>query len=391
MSKKMKKIKLTGIILMSLLIMPSKVVGQDTVNDSSDDNLSTIGIEEQLEGFNLNQSIQDVDEYFKSLGNDVTEGLKVIQQFDRDLESYYGEYEKLINSNSSEVCLSINVTSGECIATSNDEINNELTLMFLESQLGIDRETVSFLGNFFDVDVANGKIKTKDVKTVAGNLLGINLKGKECPFILRTIAGSCNKDTRLPILVTRDTGEARDSNRGSGNYRSLSQPTHLLMSENEEEEGIEPNTKTQLANLYDREIARSVAYGFVEQRGQKWLGDNLLENYLLADENSKIYQQIYKLTGDSMNLSVTQDVMKVNNLLLERTSHMALNQSIINTKNQASLMSIQQENAYMMQLQANISDTLDRQFMTEQKQAEAVAIESITQALYIPGFTYLYE
>ena len=381
----MKRVHWTTIgIICLLFITPTKVMGQE----DNDNTLTTIGTETVPEGFSFNQGIQDIDSYFKTLGNEVGEGLKILKQFDRDLEKYYWEYGNLLSTDSQQNCLSVNIASGECEVFA-EELNTELSLIFLESVLGIDRETVSFFGNFFDI--VNGEIKTKDVKTIAGNLLGVDLKGRSCPFVLRAIAGSCNTDTRLPILVTRETEETRDNNKASGNYRDLSQPTHLLLNENLLNETIDPNTQIQLANLYDREIARSIAYGFVEQRGQKWLGDNLLENYLLADENNRIYQQIYKITGESLNLSVTQDVMKSNNLLLERFSHLALNQSIINTKNQASLLSIQQENAYMLQLQANISDTLDRDIRRQQNQAEATVFKSLTQPLYIPGFKYLYR
>lgn len=382
----MKSSRLLTICLISLLIIPNnRVEAQET---ETNDSVTTIREETEFEGFNFNQSIQDVDNYFKTLGSDVVEGLEIIEQFDRDLESYYNEYEKLSDTNLSQNCLSVNFVTGEC-RVEDDDYTEELALMFLESQFGIDRETISFVGKIFNI--VNGEIKTKNVKTVAGDLLGVDLKGKECPFILRTIAGSCDDDTRLPILVTRKQDETREQNKASGNYRTLSQPTHLLLNENLLNSGIEPNTNIQLANLYDREIARSVAYGFVEERGQKWLGDNLLENYLLADENTRIYQQIYKLTGESMNLSVTQDVMKVNNLLLERFSHLTLNQSIINTKNQASLMSIQQENAYSLQIQANISDTLDRDVRTRQNEQEATVFRSLVEPLYLPEFKYMYE
>ena len=383
----MKKKKWIGIYLLLLLLIPNKEV---VAEETGDNNVTTIVQETQPEGFDFNQSIQDIDNYFKGLGNDVEQGLKIFKQFDRNLESYYNQYQSLANGDFSEICVSVNFVTGECSASST-EIASELALDFLESRLGIDRDTISFFGNFLDVDLANGRIKTKDIKTIAENLLGVDLNGKECPFILRSIAGTCNSDTRLPILVTRDLGEERDSNRGSGNYRALSQPTHLLLNENLLNESIDPNTNIQLANLYDREIARSVAFGFVEQRGQKWLGDNLLENYLLVMDNTKIYQQIHEITTDSMNSSVTQDVMKANNLAIQRFSNLALNQSIIASKNQASLMSLQQQTAYSMQIQANISDTLDRDIRQQQNQQEATTFRSITQPLYIPGFKYMYR
>ena len=384
----MKKSTWIGIYLFLLLLMPQKqVVAQEVENN----NVTTIGQETQPEGFDLNQSIEDIDNYFLNLGNQAGAGLRIIKRFDRNLEGYYnqspGEANELYLTG---ICLTINFITGECEG-SGEQYVNELALDFLESELGISGDTVSFLGKFFDVDLLNGKIKTKGIKTIAGNLLGVNLRGKRCLFVFRTIAGTCASDTRLPVLVTKDMGGIRDSNRGSGNYRDLSQPTHSLLSENLLNESLDFNTNIQLANLYDREIARSVAFPFVEQRGQQWLGDNLLENYLLVDENTKIYQQIHELAAASMNSSVTQDVMKLNTLALERNSNIALNQSILGVKTQGSLLSLQQQTAYSMQIQANISDTLDRDIRKQQNQEEAAIFRSITQPLYLPGFRYMYR
>ena len=377
-----------GIYLFFLLLVPQKqVVAQGAENND----LTTIGQDTQPEGFDFNKGIQDIDGYFQDLGNGAGEGLRIIKRFDRNIGGYYNQYQRISNGDYlTGVCLLVNFVTGECEG-SGEEYVSELALDFLESELGIGGDTVAFFGKFFDVDLINGRIRTKDLETIAGNLLGVDLRGQECLFVFRVVAGGCPGDTRLPVLVTRDIPSERDDNRASGDYRSLSQPTHLLLSENLLSESIDPNTNIHLANLYDREIARSVAFGFVEQRGQQWLGDNLLENYLLVDENIKIHQQIYNLAAESMNSSVTQDVMKLTALALERNSNMALNQSILASKNQASLLSLQQQTAYSMQIQANISDTLDRDIRTRQNQQEATIFRSITQPMYIPGYRYMYR
>lgn len=356
--------------------------------------LITIAQEEQNsqreeEGRGFNKTIQDIDSYFESLGSDIAEDFEAIDRFDRNLERLYEEYQDYENNNFAAMCNSF--VEGGCPTLSNSDTNaiaEEMAMTFLETQLGVDRSTVSFLGNFFDVDVANGRISIKDYETIAENLLGIDVRGRKCPFSLRIIAGSCDDDIRLPIIVTKKSNEPREGNRSSGDLRDLSQPTHLLLDEYALHSEIEPNSKIQLANLYDREIARNVAYGFVEQRGQEWLGNNLLDDYILARENAEIYKQIGKISGESLNLSVTQDVMKVNTMINERLSHLILNQSIIATKNHASLLSLQQQTAYGMQLQANISDTLDRSLRFQQSQNEATSFMALNQPIYIPGFSY---
>lgn len=338
------------------------------------------------EGSGFNRTVQDVDNYFRSLGEDIAEGLSVVEKFDRNLESIYQEYQDYENGYFSALCSSI--AEGGCSTLSGEGFADEMALQFLESELGISRGTVSFLGNFFELDLENGRISVRDYETIAGNLLGLDVRGKECPFSLRIIAGGCEEDIRLPVLVTKEATEAREENRGSGDLRPVSQPTHLLLDEYTLNTEIEPNSKIELANLYDREIARNVAYGFVEGRGQEWLGDNLLDDYIIARESNEIYKEIGQIVTESLNLTVTQDVVKAQNMALERLGHITLNQTMLNTRNHASLLSLQQEQAYSLQLQANISDSLDRSLRKQRAEAESASFRAMTDPIYIPGFRY---
>lgn len=385
---RIKKVLISLKIQLCVMLLITNYTLADTPDSSNEQ--ESVEEEENIsqikEGNNFNQTIQDVDDYFKSLGTDIGEGLNLVEKFDRDLESIYNEYKDYESGDFTAFCNSI--VEGGCSTLSGEGFANEMALQFLESELGINRSTVSFLGNFFEVDLANGRISVKDYETIAGNLLGADVRGKECPFSLRIIAGGCEDDTRLPIVVTREATEPKDNNLGSGDLRPLSQPTHLLLDEYTLNTEIEPNSKIELANLYDREVARNVAYGFVEQRGQEWLGDNLLDSYILARESNEIYKEIGKISGESLNLSVTQDVMKSQAMMTERLGHIIVNQTMLDTRNQASLLSLQQEQAYSLQLQANISDSLDRSLRNQRAEAESASFRAMSDPIYIPGFKY---
>ena len=238
-------------------------------------------------------------------------------------------------------------------------------------QFGISPEAVEIAR-----DVINGNINLERFATdVFGDILEDN-----CPVeVMHVVAGACGQSERLerPVAIEID---ADNSPRTSGGLRRNSQPQTDVLS---------PNIRVKerdLANLYDREAARVIAYDYLGETGDEWLLSNINEDQALIEGSKLIQKDLSQLTFQAQNLTVTQDVMKNAILVEELRSQMAVNQTILEGKTHASLLALQQQNASVIELSANLSDSIDESNRARRLERNASALNALNTPTYLPGF-----
>lgn len=200
--------------------------------------------------------------------------------------------------------------------------------------------------------------------------------GNDCPEILRIIPGSCPSGDSIEDIVIDEIPKT------SGGYRTTSLPTGDFFNSN-------PTVVNRdFANLYDQEYARAQAERLLGENGSQWLDENVATFSLLVQENEVLVAEIAELAKEAHTLEVTQDVMKNSTQIQSHIAKMSLNQNRMNAMMQASLLSLQQQQASVMQLSANIGEALDEANRRERLEREANYLESSRSLVYIPGFKW---
>ena len=207
------------------------------------------------------------------------------------------------------------------------------------------------------------------------NILGEEL-GNDCPEILRIIPGPCPSGESIENIIIDEIPKT------SGGYRTTSLPSGELFNSN-------PTVVNRdFANLYDQEYARAQADRLLGENGSQWLDENVATSSLLVQENEVLVSEIADLAKEAHTLEVTQDVMKNLTQIQSHTAKMDLNQSRMNAMMQASLLSVQQQQASLMQLSANVGEALDEANRRERLEREATYLQDARSLIYIPGFKW---
>lgn len=229
------------------------------------------------------------------------------------------------------------------------------------------------------------------------NVLGGQI-GNDCPEILRFVPGECpsgNGD-----VVTGDGDETTDGDenaenktllgqldmaelpKGSAGLRQISPPSADFFSSN-------PTVaQRDLANLYDQEYARAQAARFLGKPGQTWLDTNAAATTTLVKQNTVLATEIGALAKGALSLDVTQDVMKNSAQIQSRAANIALNQSQISAQQQAALLGVQQQQAALMQLSANLGEGIDESNRRERLERDVLHMEAGSVPVYLPGFKW---
>ena len=199
----------------------------------------------------------------------------------------------------------------------------------------------------------------------------------ECPEIMRIIPGPCPSGTSgggnsLPASIPKT----------SAGLRTTSIPETGFFTSNE------TVSQRDLANLYDRELARAEAYDLLGERGTDWLEANILLTTEIIERDKLLAEQIDTLTVDAQDMDVTQDVMKQAIQVENFRARMSLEQVKLQAMMQASLLSIQVQQANLMQLNANLSEALDEANRRERLELDATYLESDRLLIQIPGMVW---
>ncbi len=208
------------------------------------------------------------------------------------------------------------------------------------------------------------------------NILGEQLEN-DCPEILRIIPGPCpNGATEIPEIIIDDVPKT------SAGFRTTSLPSGEFFTSNF------IVSQRDFANLYDQEYARAQAERLLGDNGDLWLEQNVTATTALIQENQLLVEEIADLTREAHSLEVTQDVMKNSIQVQSHMASISLNQSLINSQIQASLLSVQQQQASLMQLNANLGEALDEANRRDRLEREALYLQTGRALIYIPGFEW---
>jgi hypothetical protein len=240
------------------------------------------------------------------------------------------------------------------------------------------------------LDIAFDNAVAYFVNVLAGQI------GNDCPEILRFVPGECPSGDILTGDGEGATDEGENSQdettipaldmaelpKGSAGLRQISPPNADLFSSN-------PTVaQRDLANLYDQEYARAQAARFLGKPGQTWLDTNAAATTTLVKQNTVLATEIGALAKGALSLDVTQDVMKNSAQIQSRMANIILNQSQIDAQQQASLLSVQQQQAALMQLSANLGEAIDESNRRERLERDVLHLEAGRAPIYLPGFEW---
>ena len=196
----------------------------------------------------------------------------------------------------------------------------------------------------------------------------------DCPDILRIVPGECPHGSNLEDIVIDELPTT------SGGYRRTSVPGAEFFNSN-------PTVVARdFANLYDQEYARAKASRLLGSVGSNWLDKNALQTSLLVTENELLTEEVAELTKKAHTLDVTQDVMKNSLQVQSHLAQITLNQSKLNAQMQASLLSLQQQQASLMQLNANLGEAFDEANRRQRLERDALYLNNVRAIFYVPGF-----
>ena len=220
-----------------------------------------------------------------------------------------------------------------------------------------------------------------DYETLLSNALDyvIDVLGAEfnndCPEILRIVPGECPSGNSLEGILIEEVPKT------SGGYRTTSIPGVEFFNTN-------PTVvERDFANLYDQELARAQAARFLGSTGSNWLDQNATTTSILVQQNEVLTEEVAELTKEAHTLEVTQDVMKNSVQVQSHLAQISLNQSKLNAQMQASLLSLQKQQANLMQLGANLGEALDESNRRERLELDTIYWQEGRSIIYIPGFS----
>ena len=101
-----------------------------------------------------------------------------------------------------------------------------------------------------------------------------------------------------------------------------------------------------------------------------------------------LVSEIADLAKEAHTLEVTQDVMKNLTQIQSHTANMDLNHSRMYAMLQASLFSVQQQQASLMERCAMVGEALDEANRRERLEREATYLQGARSLIYIPGFKW---
>lgn len=146
--------------------------------------------------------------------------------------------------------------------------------------------------------------------------------------------------------------------------------------------------RRDLANLYDREESRGIASQYLGDDGRKWLSNATQSIMKLMAHNTMLAAKIKALSLGGQSLDVTQDVMKVHLQNQGHVAELALNQNQILAQILTSQLLQQQQEASHMQVNANVSESLDEMNRSRRIDRSVGYANAARTPIYLPGFKW---
>lgn len=252
-----------------------------------------------------------------------------------------------------------------------------LTTALLMSTLPVQASTLDLGRDIVEIFDSGGEFENllEDALGYALGILGAEI-GNDCPDIMRIVPGPCPNGGigGIEDIILEDIPKT------SGGYRTTSLPGAEFFNSN-------PTIiDRDFANLYDQEYARAQAANLLGENGSDWIDKNVGITASLVQENELLSKEVEDLTKEAHTLEVTQDVMKNSIQVQSHLSKISLNQTRLNAQMQASLLALQQQQASVMQLSANLGEALDENNRRERLERDAIYWQEGRSVIFIPGF-----
>lgn len=199
--------------------------------------------------------------------------------------------------------------------------------------------------------------------------------GLDCPGILFIVAPDSCPTSNGSISIYSDSSDPASQ---TETKRTASPPTDDILTANSYVR------ERDLANLDDQEFARESAAPYLGETGRRQVKKSTQETAELVKSNLKSAREIQEIAADSQELTVTQDVMKSHAKVFSQLGDMAANQSRLESKVYLGVLSLQQQQASLMQLSANLSEGIDEANRHQRLDQDAIAIAAMRAGVYLP-------
>lgn len=139
------------------------------------------------------------------------------------------------------------------------------------------------------------------------------------------------------------------------------------------------------ANLFDQELGRLMASPQLGEAGEQWMQTEATGAMTILTNGLQSAGDAVKIASDAQSLTSTQDVAKA--VAEQGGKNAALSAAILQTqtRNQASLLQLQQLTSSAIQLSANNSEGIDEANRRERADRTNALGQSASEFIYIPG------
>jgi transcriptional regulator with GAF, ATPase, and Fis domain len=144
-------------------------------------------------------------------------------------------------------------------------------------------------------------------------------------------------------------------------------------------------SQRDLANLYDQEVARTMAAPLLGEAGEEYLLEETEEMAEVIERSQQGATYVQQLAEQSQGLTVTQDVMKAQAEMDGAIAALLAQQTQLSADNHIALMQSQRLQSILAQLSANTSEGIDESNRRERVERQVQIIGATQAPIYIPG------
>jgi hypothetical protein len=141
----------------------------------------------------------------------------------------------------------------------------------------------------------------------------------------------------------------------------------------------------ELANLYDQEVARTMAAPWLGEAGQTRMTSEAQQTAAVLETSKANVQSAQSMANTAQGLSVSQDILKQNAQIQATVASLLHEQTQITAENQTALMQLQQLQSIQTQLAANTSEGIDAANRRQRLDRQIAISGSVSAPLFIPG------
>ncbi len=211
------------------------------------------------------------------------------------------------------------------------------------------------------------------------------LLGMDCPGVVYIVAADGCPTSSGSISVNTSTAGNNVKADSSNSKASQTETTRLASAPDDDMLTANLYVRSRdLANLDDQEYARENAAPFLGDAGRQQIKKGATETAEVLKSNLESAQGIQQLAESAQELTVTQDVMKSHAEMFSQLGDMAANQTRLSGQVNLGILSLQQQQAALMQLNANLSEGIDESNRRERLNQDVIAIEALRGSIYLP-------